>query len=147
MLGEMFSGIRHAEEMERACKAEMLRQQKMYNEMRENKIKYVFKSSNGVNYIVNDEFVRIERMTREEAERKIYSCFYGTEKRKGFLDGLEALGLIKFEEPAKEKPVLANRFVRIVDKSGVVQEGTMSVGQAAKFEQGLNDCGFKIVKV
>lgn len=53
---------------------------------------------NGLNKIFWHKEWEKPKMTREEAERRLYPFQWGTEKRKEFLDGLVALGILKFDE-------------------------------------------------
>lgn len=60
-------------------------------------MKTTFKDRNGNIYFVNDE--RVADMTREEARKRVSEAYNIVGSGKEFVNALEALGLIKFDEP------------------------------------------------
>ena len=98
---------------------------------------YKFKSEEGYIYKVLDE--RVCEMTREEAVAKILKAnAVGQITGEKFLNGLEALGLIKFEEVVKPK------FVSIPHAGGLGRDRvTVSVDDMI---EALNRLDYQIIK-
>lgn len=104
----------------------------------ETKLKYKFADVNGREYTVLDKFIGVAGMTRKEAVNRLSKVSNSGEAANSiFLDRLEALSLIKFEEEREILgPVAAVKYCRNqYDDTGLMLE---------KLE---TDFGYKIVKV
>src|ERR1035437_2672026 len=93
---------------------------------------------NNANKFLNE--VKMNEMTRKEAEAKIYG---GRGPAKDLLDQLEALGLIKF----KLEPAFQNAFevIKSVDVSLTIN-ARLTDNSVAKIINMLNNNGYMIVK-
>lgn len=83
-----------------------------------------FRTKQGVEYKVNDEFIGV-KMTREEAIQKMSAIFSSDvsgslRNIQDFVDGLEALELLKFEEEKKPKYITIDHCGGISDKTCTV---------------------------